>query len=115
MVTRLEHVNTRSADVERTRAFYETFLGLRAGPRPAFQSKGYWMYLGDEPILHLVQRPAGELSKPDSGNVDHVAFLGTDRAALCASLTAAGVAFRETPSQVFITDPDGLKIEINFR
>lgn len=113
-VTRLEHVNTRSADVEKTRAFYEQFLGLRTGPRPAFASKGYWMYLGDQPILHLVQRPYGEAAKPDSGNVDHLAFYGTDREGLRASLVAAGLAYRETETQVFIHDPDGLKIEINF-
>ena len=113
-VTRLEQVNTRSADVERTREFYERFLGLRAGPRPAFASKGYWMYLGDQPILHLVQRPEGEPAKSDSGNVDHLAFFATDAGALRESLAAAGVAYRDTGRQVFINDPDGLKIEINF-
>lgn len=113
-VTRLEHINTRSVDVEKTRAFYEQFLGLRSGPRPAFASKGYWMYLGEHPILHLVQRPAGEAAKPDSGNVDHLAFQGIDRDALRASLVTSAVTFRETETQLFIHDPDGLKIEINF-
>lgn len=113
-VTKLEHVNTRSADVEKTREFYERFLGLQSGPRPAFASKGYWMYLGDQPVLHLVQRPAGEAAKPDSGNVDHLAFFGTDREALKAALVTSGVTFRETETQVFMHDPDGLKIEINF-
>lgn len=113
-VTRLEHVNTRSADVEKTRDFYERLLGLQPGPRPAFASKGYWMYLGDQPVLHLVQRPAGEAAKPDSGNVDHLAFHGTDREGLKAALVTSGVTFRETETQVFIHDPDGLKIEINF-
>jgi catechol 2,3-dioxygenase-like lactoylglutathione lyase family enzyme len=113
-VTRLEHVNTRSSDVEATRAFYERFLGLTAGPRPAFASKGYWMYLGGEPILHLVQRPAGEAAKPDSGNVDHLAFHGTGREDLRAALAGAGITYRETETQIFIHDPDGLKIEINF-
>ncbi|TAK10546.1 MAG: glyoxalase [Acidobacteria bacterium] len=113
-VRRLEHVNTRSADVEATRAFYEELLGLSAGPRPPFASKGYWMYLDGQPILHLVQRPAGEAAKPDSGNVDHLAFLGGDRDAMRAKIAAAGLPFRETETQLFIHDPDGLKIEINF-
>ncbi len=113
-VIRLEHLNTRSADVEKTRAFYEQFLGLTPGPRPAFVSKGYWMYLGDQPILHLVQRPPGEAAKPDSGNVDHLAFHATDRDALRALLVTSGVTYRESGTQLFIHDPDGLKIEINF-
>jgi hypothetical protein len=72
------------------------------------------MYLGEHPILHLVQRPPGEAARPDSGNVDHLAFYATGRDDLRALLVTSGVAFRETTSQVFITDPDGLKIEINF-
>ena len=34
-VEAFQHVNTRSADVERTREFYETVIGLTVGPLPA--------------------------------------------------------------------------------
>lgn len=114
-VTGLEHVNTRSVDVEKTRRFYERCLDLRAGPRPAFASNGYWMYLGDHPVLHLVQRPAGEAAHADSGNVDHLAFRGSDRAGFLARLADEGVPFLDRGGQIFIHDPDGLKIEISFK
>jgi catechol 2,3-dioxygenase-like lactoylglutathione lyase family enzyme len=114
-----QHVNTRSADVERTRAFYEV-LGLRAGDRPPFASRGYWMYLGDVPVVHLVQRPAGQPHHDGSGNVDHVAFAADDLASTRRALEEAGLAFREAvvprdgTIQLFVQDPDGLTVELNF-
>ncbi len=119
-IDQLQHINTRSADVQATRDFYVRVLGLREGDRPPFQSIGYWLYLRDQPILHLVQRPAGEASTPGSGNVDHIAFRGVDLEATRAALRHAGVAFREQvvprdgTIQIFVLDPDGIKVELNF-
>jgi len=118
-VTAFEHVNTRSADVERTRDFYQR-LGLRAGDRPPFASTGYWMYLGDRPMIHLVQRKEGEAHHDGSGNVDHVAFHATDLEATKRSLAEAGLEFREAvvprdnTVQLFVRDPDGVMVELNF-
>jgi glyoxylase I family protein len=115
-----QHVNIRTTDLERARDFYVHALGLRVGDRPPFTSAGYWLYLNATPIVHLVLRSAGEAHATGSGNVDHVAFHGVDLDSTRATLTAAGVPFRETvvprdnTVQIFIHDPDGLKIEINF-
>ena len=114
-----EHVNTRSADVERTKEFYVR-LGLRVGDRPPFASRGYWMYLGDTPVLHLVQRPEGQAHHDGSGNVDHIAFEASDLDATRQALTDAGVPFREAvvprdgTIQLFVRDPDGVTVELNF-
>jgi catechol 2,3-dioxygenase-like lactoylglutathione lyase family enzyme len=114
-----QHVNTRSADVERTKDFYVQ-LGLRVGDRPPFASQGYWLYLGDQPVLHLVQRPGGQLHHEGSGNVDHVAFAATDLEGTRRALAAAGLPFREAlvprdgTIQIFVKDPDGLTVELNF-
>jgi catechol 2,3-dioxygenase-like lactoylglutathione lyase family enzyme len=114
-----QHVNTRSADVERTKDFYVR-LGLRAGDRPPFASRGYWMYLGDQPVLHLVQRKDGEGHHDGSGNLDHVAFRAVDLEATKRALTDAAVPFRETivphdnTIQIFVRDPDGITVELNF-
>jgi catechol 2,3-dioxygenase-like lactoylglutathione lyase family enzyme len=115
-----QHINTRSADVERTRDFYVRVLGLRVGDRPAFASTGYWLYFGEQPIVHLVQRAPGDPAKEGSGNLDHVAFTGVDLDGTRAALQAAGVRFREavvprdSAIQIFVHDPDGLKLELNF-
>lgn len=118
-LTAFQHVNTRSRDVERTRAFYE-LLGLRAGDRPPFASRGYWLYLGGQPVLHLVQRPDGDAHHDGSGNVDHIAFQATDLEGTRRALTGAGLPFREAvvprdnTVQIFVRDPDGLTVELNF-
>lgn len=114
-----QHVNTRSADVERTRSFY-VLLGLRVGDRPPFASRGYWMYLGEQPVLHLVQRPEGQPHAEGSGNLDHVAFAASDLAGTRQLLRDAGLAFdeavvpRDGSIQIFVRDPDGIKVELNF-
>jgi catechol 2,3-dioxygenase-like lactoylglutathione lyase family enzyme len=119
-VAEFQHVNTRSSDVERTRDFYVRVLGFRVGDRPPFASKGYWLYLGDRPVLHLVQRSAGEMHHEHGGNIDHIGFHATDLEATRAALTAAGLEFRETvvprenTIQIFVRDPDGITVELNF-
>ena len=115
-----QHINIRAADVERTRDFYVRALGLRVGDRPPFASTGYWLYLGDQPVVHLVQRAPGEAANPGSGNLDHVAFRGVDLDGTRQILRAAGIPFREAvvprdeTVQIFLHDPDGLKLELNF-
>jgi catechol 2,3-dioxygenase-like lactoylglutathione lyase family enzyme len=118
-VRAFQHVNTRSADVERTKDFYVR-LGLRVGDRPPFVSRGYWLYLGDQPVLHLVQRPDGQAHHDGSGNVDHVAFEAADLEGTRRALADAGLPFREAvvprdgTVQIFVRDPDGLTVELNF-
>ena len=119
-VAGFQHVNTRSADVERTRDFYVRVLGFRVGDRPPFASRGYWLYVGDQPVLHLVQRPAGEAHHDGGGNLDHIGFHAVDLEATRAALTAEGLPFRETlvprdnSIQIFVRDPDGIQVELNF-
>ena len=119
-VDQLQHVNIRCADVEAARDFYVRVIGLQVGPRPPFESVGYWMYLGDHAVVHLVQRPPGEAPASGPGNLDHVAFRGVDLETTRAQLRAAGVTFREQAVprdgtvQIFVVDPDGLKVELNF-
>jgi catechol 2,3-dioxygenase-like lactoylglutathione lyase family enzyme len=114
-----QHVNTRSSDVEKTKDFYVR-LGLRVGDRPPFASRGYWLYLGDHPIVHLVQRPEGQAHHEHSGNLDHVAFQATDLEGTKQALAAAGIPYREAvvprdnTIQLFVKDPDGVTVELNF-
>jgi catechol 2,3-dioxygenase-like lactoylglutathione lyase family enzyme len=130
-VQALEHVTIHCAHLQRTRDFYVEFLGLREGERPAFPFRGYWLYLGGIPVVHLVEAAdkAGAWSReiviPDAasgtGAFDHVAFRGDDPAAMKAWLQKAGMTFRErvvpggAVAQLFVPDPEGVLVEINFR
>ena len=115
----LQHVNIRCADVEAARDFYVRVVGLSVGARPAFASVGYWLYAGELPIVHLVQRTAAE-AVSGQGCVDHVGFRGVDLDDTRRQLQAAGIPFREQvvphdgTVQLFVIDPDGLKVELNF-
>ena len=119
-VSQLQHINIRCSNVEASRLFYEA-VGLRTGARPPFASHGYWLYLGVEPVVHLVQRPAGEPARDTgTGNLDHVAFEGRDLEGTRQVLQALGLVFRETVvprdgvTQIFVSDPDGVMLEMNF-
>jgi catechol 2,3-dioxygenase-like lactoylglutathione lyase family enzyme len=115
-----QHINIRSTDVEKTRDFYVRALGLRVGDRPPFSSTGYWLYLADQPVVHLVQRGPDETATPGSGNLDHVAFRGVDLDGMRQTLRDAGIPFREAvvprdqSVQIFVHDPDGVTLELNF-
>jgi catechol 2,3-dioxygenase-like lactoylglutathione lyase family enzyme len=129
-VSRLEHVNIRCADVRATRDFYVGLLGLTEGPRPDFPFRGFWLYLGDVPVVHLMaaadkgatwSHGDGAVNDaPGSGRLDHVAFKATDFEEMRDRLQAAGATFREkiVPGdrlrQLFVPDPEGVLVELNF-
>ena len=117
---KLDHVTIHCADFTRSRAFYTDVLGLIDGERPAFQFPGAWLYLDGRAVVHLVaEHNKGE--KVGSGSLDHIAFDATDLPAVRAHLKASGSAFREqgVPGgklhQIFLHDPDGVMVELNFR
>ena len=121
-VDALQHINIRASDVERTRDFYVRVLGLRVGDRPPFTSTGYWLYLGEEPVIHLVQKTSEEpASAANTGAIDHIAFRGVDLEGTRRALGQEGLAFREaivprdSSIQLFVRDPDGVSIELNFQ
>jgi len=119
-ISTLEHVNIRTPDLEATRRFFVEVIGLEEGPRPAFGFPGAWLYCGDTAVIHLI----GDTSRPTregSGTVDHVAFGATDFAGFVDRLERHGTPYevRDVPGgeirQVFVHDPNGVKVEINFR
>jgi catechol 2,3-dioxygenase-like lactoylglutathione lyase family enzyme len=117
-VQAMNHFTILTDDVERTIGFYDDMLGLKAGPRPNFTFPGAWLYAGGEPILHVI----GGREKSDlrAGVIDHMAFSGKDLAALLAKLEQRGIEHtcrRQVGSgtwQVFLFDPNGAKVEIDF-
>ena len=65
-VEMLEHYTIRCTSLERTRDFYRDVLGLVVGDRPKFPFKGYWLYLGDQPIIHMQNRGEGMGGRGDT-------------------------------------------------
>ncbi len=120
-ITGPDHFTILTTDAEMTVAFYSETLGLRAGPRPDFAFPGAWLYAGSAPLLHIVQR---ETLPAPGGVIDHVAFRATGLAALLERLKTQDLSFdlRRLPAgpgfegvwQVFFTDPNGARIEVNF-
>lgn len=119
----LNHYNLR-ADHALTEAlcrFYVEVIGMRIGARPPFKFPGYWLYLGEQPVLHLVEAPATEKRAPHvMGTFDHVAFNCEDLAAFEAHLHRCAVDYRKATipgsavCQLFLTDPAGNGVELNF-
>ncbi len=119
----LNHYNLR-ADAALTEAlcrFYVDVIGMRIGPRPPFNFAGYWLYLGGQPVLHLVVAPPTE-TRPAHvrGTFDHVAFTCEDLPAFEQHLTRQNIDYRKSTipgshvCQLFLADPAGNGVELNF-
>jgi catechol 2,3-dioxygenase-like lactoylglutathione lyase family enzyme len=123
----LEHALVLTDDLEATRAFYCDVLGFEAGKRPQLAFPGYWLYLDGVACLHVAERAAYEAHAEEvglrraKGSIDHLAFAASDHEALAARLEAAGVAAvrNDVPAagfrQLFVEDPNGVRIELNVR
>ena len=138
MTMQLNHFSIRSLDLPACERFYCDLLGLAVGPRPPFPFPGLWLYAGDtahyaNAVVHIIgidrNDPAGlkqylgdrpESSLQGTGSVDHLAFFATGLAETMTRLKRHGVAYRERTvpvlalHQVFLDDPNGVVIEINF-
>ena len=110
------------AELEPVHAFYREVLGMRAGPRPAFDFPGHWLYIGDTAVVHLaavVPNGSRASDHPGSG-FDHVSLHSRGLQATRQRLTALAIPYEELPvpgwplQQIFVHDPVGSKIELTF-
>ena len=122
-VTGFSHYNLRAdrATLDALREFYVDLVGMRVGSRPPFASFGYWLYIGEQAVLHLSEARSHERRLPHAnGTFDHVAFECVGLAQFEAHLRARGIAFRRTHVplldlwQLFFVDPAGNGVELNF-
>ncbi len=127
MIIGLNHVTIGALDRARTLDFYCTLLGLLEGPRPDLGFPGAWLYAPGriEPgaaLLHVVFGRPAPAATP--GTINHLAFTARDLAAVKARLDArgwrcelrrqAGHTATPAPWQLFVHDPDGTRVELDF-
>ena len=125
----LQHFTIEPSNLERTKKFYCEVLGLKNGDRPPLGFPGYWLYSGGVPTVHLLGKRMpregivvrGTKTKfKDTGRFDHIAFAASDIAGVRKKLKAKKVKFREQViprtggQQIFLYDPDGVGVELNF-
>ena len=131
-VERMEHFLVIAEDIEETKNFYCDILGLTPGFRPDLDFPGYWLYLGDVPCLHIaewktyavftkrVDIPMSTKSV-GTGPLDHIAFNATGFDDIARKLNKRKIPYKDNRlddiglAQIFIQDPNGVTLELNFR
>jgi catechol 2,3-dioxygenase-like lactoylglutathione lyase family enzyme len=137
-IGRLDHYSVRTGDVRTSEKFYAEVLGFVSGPRPPFDFPGAWLYSGDPdkggiPVVHIIGVDSGgaenlksylddraDKASTDTGALDHIAFRAEGLKELRDRCVKLGVPFRERSvprskiHQVFLKDPDGVTIELNY-
>ena len=130
---RIDHFSIRTLKLEETRTFYENAMRMEVGDRPPLPFPGYWLYLGDHAVIHLIgideNNPEGlneylgevnvtELS--GGGAVDHLAFRASGSKDLIDRLKILNVPYRERMVeemnlfQLFVEDPNNITLELNY-
>lgn len=118
----INHYNLRvpKENMEELLQFYTSILGLTVGHRP-LKSFGYWLYAGNKALLHFSQAQPNEQREFDKKNaIDHVAFSCNDFTSFEKVLLKNDIIYKrnviiETQQvQLFLHDPMGNKIELNF-
>jgi catechol 2,3-dioxygenase-like lactoylglutathione lyase family enzyme len=116
----LEHFTLECADLDVTKNFYCDVLGLTAGFRPQMDFPGHWLYCGGVAVVHLMKREPADRPRTNTGRLDHIAFKSVDPEATLGRFRERGIPYEENKVweigllQVFVHDPDGLQIELNF-
>ena len=119
----LNHYTILVQDLERTKDFYEDIVGLKSGDRPPLTFPGYWLYAGNDPVVHLIgYRPEDPpiAGAPGTGRLDHIAFAAENLRLMKDRLGANRITYEErvlprmNMTQLFFKDPDGVTIEFNF-
>jgi catechol 2,3-dioxygenase-like lactoylglutathione lyase family enzyme len=136
----MEHVLILTHDPEGTRDWFCRNLGFREGYHPEFGFPVYWLYIGDQDVVHIGKANYSEhqdtylktpndvnsvdyaaAGAPGSGRIDHVCFNCENIREFIERFERNGVEFNERKAhnsnlyQLFMRDPiNGIKVELNF-
>lgn len=136
----LEHILILTHDPEGTRDWFCRNLGFREGYHPEFGFPVYWLYIGDQDVVHIGKANYSEhqntyLKTPTdrenadyaaagaegSGRIDHVCFNCENIREFIDRLERNGTTYNERKAhnsdlyQLFMREPiNGIKVELNF-
>lgn len=136
----LEHILILTHDPEGTRDWFVQNIGFREGYHPEFGFPVYWLYIGDQDVLHIgkanhsehqntyLKTPTDKRGEdysaagaPGSGRIDHVCFNCENIQEFIDRLERNGVTYNERKAhnsdlyQLFMREPiNGIKVELNF-
>ena len=120
-ITRLDHYNIRAprAVIDRVVDFYGALLKLSPGQRPDFGIDGVWLYDRDYPIVHLTVDETA-VAPIENNHLNHIAFRCVGMKTYLDRLDALGVDYTAAyiaeldMTQVFLYDPAGIQVELDF-
>ena len=121
----IDHVAVIARDLEASRHFYQSILGMKPVPRPDFPFPGLWFQAGNTQIHVILQseesgpggpfNPGGTLT----ARGHHMAFALDDCSKAVEQLHSAGIPIAAGPQsrpdgfqQVYIRDPDGYLVDL---
>lgn len=117
---RLEHYNISGpmTFLEKVRDFYVNVVGLEDGSRPESRVRGFWLYTGSTPVVHLAESEthAGPIGP---SHLDHIAFSCDNFEQLRRRLDRADIPYEVNRiqsaglTQIFLRDPAGILLELN--
>ena len=125
----MSHLAVRTKDLELTTAFYGRVLGMQDVERPrSMDFPGAWIAMptaAGSAILHVYAGAAAGLGEDvpadnDRGMVDHLALTASGFNTFRERFRRFGLSWREqhregrTVWQMFVHDPNGIKIELSF-
>ena len=132
-ISRIEHFLVAADDIDATRDWYASVLGMQSGPHPDFGFPVHWMYVGDVDIVHIgpsaksadeiQQQYLGRTSRDagsGTGAIDHIAFRATGLRGMLQHLKRKKISFTQRRAngqalfQLFLYDPNGIKVELNY-
>ena len=116
----LDHITVITKDLTKTKNFYVNILGMNIDySRPPFKFDGIWLSLNKRAVVHVVVKEEHIIDENLLPTLDHVAFKAKDMKNIKLNLKKNSISYEEkvTPdnkiSQIFLKDPNGIKIEIS--
>lgn len=118
----LDHITIRTTDLPASRHFFESLFDLVERPRPCAirHIPGYWLFAGNESIVHLIGSSGSGYDRAANA-IDHIALRIDDYTDFRSRLDDAGTAYStmELPElnerRLFLHAPGGPLIEAVYR